>query len=267
MPTLDGITYTERVPQRKGTYREGSVSLPREFDVAWSDVDAFIRALLGGVTSVGGRTVRADPHEYRPGWGYWATRASFEGVGAPDMVNGQIAFELARVYADYSLPLSTGSAPGEDPDGEPDEIWGEERLEARPEWIQIPAYKLKWKSGGDTIEEPMGIPLVLGTLVLTRYNVSSVPISTYKNMVGKVNSATYRGFAAGTLLFAPFSSARTINVLGETSKYTVTIPLLWKPTGWKNMYRQDSSSTPPFEEVVSIESGKPLFAETSFAGL
>jgi hypothetical protein len=268
MPSLDGITYIELTPDGDiGSYARDSVSLRRVFDVDWADKDAFMRAMLGGTTEIGGKTIRVLPQEYESGSAYVATTASFRGLGPPTKVNNRLAFAQARITINYGLIESRYTWGESEEEDEPDEAWGDERVESHVEFLQIPGYKLKFTSDNKQLEEPSALPYSLGTLVLTRYNVSSVKESTYRAKKGHINSASYRGYAAGTLMFMGWNAARTINVYDQRPKYTVTVMLGIKETGWKNVLRWDKSgSTPQYEEVKTV-GGAPLFNETSFSGI
>ena len=259
MPSLFGVTYTERKPSRRGSYSRDNVSLPREFDIDTTDFDTFLAGLLGGVTTVGGVTIQEAPHRYKPGSRYYARNVSTEGLGAPSVGAGNlITYPKTRVSVDYG-PLTASNA---DEEGEPDEIWGDEELDSSVQMLQVPGYHLKF-SDGKKLDQPTGIPVVFGTLVLRRYDVAVVKESFYKSRQGKINSSAFGDYAAGTLLFAGYTKQRTINIYSETPKYTVSLKFLVKPSGWNKVLRETLGGAVVYEKVFTAGGGT-IFPEVSF---
>lgn len=270
MGTIAGISFDEVIGSNTGRISEDSVSLIRRFDVAWSQRFEFIAAMLGGSVAVAGETVRTLAQPYMTGSRYRALTAGFEGRGKASVDSaGMIAYEQARVEIEFGLPPDADRADGEPTSGSGGApVWAEEDAQFTVAVQQIPGYRLRVKDApagakNAWIAEPTGIPIITGTITFTRYDVAALKRSTLIAALNTVNTTAFMGYPAGTLLMGGFSPKRTINALGESSTYTLSLAMLYKSIGHNFFYVPGYSD--PQEVLVNNED--PLFSKTEFANL
>ena len=229
MGTIAGINYEQVIGEDGGEVSRDSHSRSRVFKVAWTDVDAFIAAMLGYTEDFGGATVITEAQRYEATSPLFANGASIGTLGKASIgVDGWLDYVGAKITIKYGLPVyDEGAGLG---------IigflgtWAEEDAQFAIVVQPIPGWVIALDGvTGDNkwVKEPVGIPIVTGMLTFTRYNVAAVDRAALIAAMGRPNSATFAGYAAGTLLFGGFAPKRSINTVGLSSAYTVTVAMLY----------------------------------------
>ena len=102
----------------------------------------------------------------------------------------------------------------------------------------------------------------------TRYNMAGFEEERYEALMGRVNSDTFLGRAAGTLLFVGYAPERTVNVLGEYSGINLTISLSYRQVPWNYWYRGTSGpAAEPARWDILEANGSRLFPATAFGAV
>ena len=258
MPSIEGISYTELNGSDIGSFNNrGEGTIQREFDVDWADRWTFMGLMLGGPVLMPDNNWYIYPPQYYPRTPLIAKNSSYKGIGEPGISGSDITYTKARIRITYGLAEFT-IAEQEDP-----AIWMEESSVYKAEILQIPSYALKFSGTDEKITEPAGIIVITADITLVRYNVAYLDRAAVEAMCGKVNSATFLNYPAGTLLFMGFSPKRTINVYGWSSMYTVSVGIKYKPEGWNNFFRPGHGWT----AVVINDDDDPLYESGDFSSL
>jgi hypothetical protein len=153
---------------------------------------------LAQTMTVGGSSVtRLIPliHPYISGANCYCD--SIKVYPAPDSVASWdgTAIAFADYFADvhfatYSYPMESGDQPTVTLD-----LQGGSEMVTRPGW----AYKML--SDGKPINHDVGVPVTTVDFTLTMHRLSSLDTSLYTSLAGSVNSTTFWGQAAGTVLY------------------------------------------------------------------
>ena len=262
MPTIEGITFAEQPGSGTFTIRDGKFVGVREFKIAWDDKGAFLLALLGGVSVYGITRVTQRPQPFEEGSHFIALGADVEGFGTWTNDGTYITYREVLVKINYGIPDYDEKDDPDDPAVEP---WIVLNFRSWTEQLVVPNYELEWASDNAPLPETIsgGFPVCHGQLSIEAINAVDPDFEALDGVRGKVNSDTFLGFGAGTLLFGGYSKHQTVNVAGEYSGWTITAELAWRQYDWRYQYRP---STGVWEEVERAD-GNPLFAEAAFTNL
>lgn len=96
-----------------------------------------------------------------------------------------------------------------------------------------------WEDTGDTIDQEdlqagVNYPLMSMTMDLA---VPSINIATISGLVGKINSSSWQGFAAETLLFEGATTTAQWNYETASWYFRVTYKFLWRPRSHNLIWR------------------------------
>ena len=92
----------------------------------------------------------------------------------------------------------------------------------------------------------------------TWHKLATLDTTTILSCVGKVNSSTWKGCAAGTVLFAGGDSDNQV-ALGGTSKKSIQYAFLYRPVPWNYLLHPTAGT---FQAVTAVGSGNGIYETT-----
>lgn len=268
--SINGCDCTEYKTSGSGTVSRTDSSRKRVFLCGWGDLEAVLTGIMGDDEMGMGNTGMP----YEEGSLLLASNVKWDPIGTPSQdANGMPVYPKAKIDVTFKpadLEIEDSSKEAED-DGEG--IWMEESANFQTQYLQLPRYSVRWEgvAGHEGIlKEPAGIPIVTGDVTLTRHQMDDINRESLVAAAGKVNELTFFGWPAGTLLFSGFSPRRTIDTLGKSSKYTLTVIFKCRlvrdkdgnAVGWNYQFRPGYGWW-----KVLINNEAPLFPSYNFRDL
>ena len=137
------------------------------------------------------------------------------------------------------------------------------RMEVAGQTVTV-AGNLKWLSDGEPFLKRGALPVKRFSLVkIVLYGMrSSFDLGDYEELLDHVNSDTFLGAAAGTVLFESAQVAQKM-LLEGTIIYQVELHLTYRPFGWNKVWRDY-----PFQvdELVNMD-GSKVYPEAALSPL
>jgi hypothetical protein len=232
----------------------GGSSAFRNIRVAWSNRISLAAYLLG----VSG----AAPQSYPDLTFLYCQEVDNEGEGVMSVgPNGMVAYERCLMKCQFRPLEYQGS-------GTNAVEAGNDTIDYGVEMIPLPTDKPVLRfgaSGTNYVTAYANPPIKVGveSITRTRYNLTSIPASTYEGLLDKTNNATYLGRAAETLRFDGVSTARSFDTAGA-ARYAVTYHLSFRSVGWNKIL---NPATGTFDAVTFINGGAKPYPTASFSGL
>lgn len=211
----------------KGVDQRGPYIHVNYYIQTYSDTDRFINALVGAGTLTGpisgGKVTRNTPHFHPLSTNLACVSASLimglgnpviNASGYPDYDGGAlIAAEYRPLTWDPITPDLNNSI-----DPSTSIIYCTQDLNLRTETFTVPGHALKFTAGpnsGETTDVPGKIQIPITELSLTFHQLPYMPVTAIRTLRGKVNSTTFLGATAGTVLFSAGSTTRDFNADGS----------------------------------------------------
>jgi hypothetical protein len=241
----------------------------------YANVPAFLQALGGGFESTGTITTYSVPHQYSTNFLVWCVRATCEGIGVPQRVNGETSFQGGSKVTAYYESLSYD--PRQRSNNQTPAPYITESRSIGGQMVTLTGTinpftgKAVWSFNDPTagwlqlLNDGPSLAFVQaeGEYRLQLHYRPSFSASTVNGLIGKVNNATFPGTsemgggATGTLLFLGDDTERSITADGVTLSYETTLKFAYKPIGWNNIISPydgsaaavgltESHSTPPY---------------------
>ncbi len=137
-----------------------------------------------------------------------------------------------------------------------------------------PYLTIRRRYGASAITQPgkayaiSGVPLEHDVAVVipeilysaTKYNVPTMDDSVYKTLAGKVNDATFLGYAAETVRFDGVEDEINVTV-GFVTTRTVSLSLAWRPRSWNEVLLPSGVWAAP----LNINDGSKMYAAGDFS--
>ena len=129
------------------------------------------------------------------------------------------------------------------------------------ERVTMPDSCYSFVGSGVTIKQDVGISISNQVKQITFYNVPYFDDSQFIAYQDTVNSTTFQGYSAGTLLFQPLTSRFSFGV-GVSPVYEVVMSFAWRSQPWN--YCQQANGV---WAAVQDGSGNPPYASSEFNNL
>jgi hypothetical protein len=246
---VGGITYVHAIQYfEKGIDSQGPFYNVEYHIDDWADSDDFVNYLLGlGATS---------PHRYALSPNLACTQAVAVGKGRPTL-----GTDGTPAYADGAIIKATyrsgGSTQGgattnlllDDPglqhqiDSSTPLVYCTQELDFGTEPIHFGAdqHKLVWNTGGTPAKVPFQVDVAVTTLVLTFHRRSYLPMTQVRNLRGKINSSTFLGATAETVIFLGAKTTREWSTDGRIEQ-KVQLTFKERAESWNKFLRPDAAS-------------------------
>lgn len=230
----------------------------------YSQSDTVLNQLMGYTARVGDLTQRIPPHQFPLSPNLYCTDATCDPCGVPILNSaGQISvtggFFVHATYRGSSMIIQQSQQdPGNDHQIDPTTpiVWATQELDFETETVYFEDHQFVWWATGDnTNNTKTGIPLKvtigITTLVITFHKLPYLPMSLVRSKRGRVNSTTFLGAPAETVLFL---GARTIREYSTDGSIVQKVSLTFKErdNSWNKFphkqtiawhYIQDSGGT------------------------
>lgn len=222
---IDG--FSKGIERGKGPWREVV------YRVAWDDSDAFMDALMGLSTSVGGRLIWPVPHSY-PGnlaLTCQGVRGEPKGAARPDP-DKLVAAEYCYVTARYES--SQYDVFGTDTDlshGGQSVPWARDTQRSYIQPYPIPKANLVYVTSGEPVANAPHARVPHKELRRSLIGVSFEAAALLDQIVGKVNAAPLWGYNTGTLLCEPYEVG-VENLPDGSRTGSMDITLVWRAYDW-----------------------------------
>lgn len=224
------VVALERHEGRSETLSEGRWRATRAFKVAWADRMQFTYDVLYG----GSGGSQPSPHQYPDvSFPTWAKSVSIKPIGT----SGQDGSNPGGQSISFShcIVTVTYESPGYDEGDTNDETIIKEGMNLASQGILVPGGTYTF-SGGGKLEEDF--PLMVGSIEwsIDISNWGGFDATDIVGKLGRINSSTYRGWAAKKLLFQSASATREYITTGLGSggwtKWDVSYKFLYREYEW-----------------------------------
>jgi hypothetical protein len=240
--------------------RTGNSTAIRTMLCAWEDRIAIINQIRGGGTQVGSVYYYIPAQVYPDAPFLPFDSIHVEGLPGENGLNvgpnGLVGYKYARLRITYkSLDYFDGVTTGT------------MSLDFATQVVGLPRSSPTYQFPDGTPLAPQDSPPIrvgIVTIVQTRKNLAELPTSLVQGLAGSVNSSTFLGGSAGTVLFDGAHADRRLTTTGAEN-WDMTYKFLYLPTGWNNILQpssKNSSSTAvgTFQQVTRISDGSTLYA-------
>ena len=114
--------------------------------------------------------------------------------------------------------------------------------------------------GGTPLNHDIAVVIPEILYSATKYNVPTLDDSVFKVLSGKVNAATFLGFAAETVRFDGVEDEINTNI-GMVTNRTVSLSLAWRPRSWNEILLPTGVWAAP----INISDGSKMYATGDFS--
>lgn len=219
IPTANTVEYFE-----KGIDEQGPYYLVQYYILNWQQSDIFINALLGYSTTSGlgsGGVVKRSPHQYPLSPGLLCRRARCIAPGQPKIgPSGLPDFSGgALIQAEYRSPQWQSSINNVQEQIDPNTAipFCTQELDHTTETYTLPGTKMFYDTTTRSTDQPFRIRVPVTNMSLT-FHLSPnlyVATGTIRAVRGCVNSTTFMGASAGTVLFRGCRTVRNYDSVGN----------------------------------------------------
>lgn len=260
----------------------------REFRVAWSDWQAFSRELLGSYQRVGCFFQFTPPMSFPDMSDVVVTSLNVEPFdgGNPDgsdirsIEAGTNSYPSAgaKVTATYESLHHAGSR--SDLPTVPDGTYLTFQTDLGAEYLSVPGRVWRWATPPDFRKLPPdvnpGIVIPTESYRLTWHRVASPDWDILRSLRGKINSETFMGSEAGTVLFLGAKATREFSFVGDDGFWKIEFTFSERAielaggglAGWNYFYKELPIGGEHWAEIEDITGNSPYASadlETLFA--
>lgn len=238
--TIGGVTCQELQGSGKVTFGPDGPVGERNFQCAWADRFELASELMG--------YLRTSP-ESSPSWfrtapdkfvGYsgvlFCQGVAVNGVGEMSQnSDGYPTYSIARVDATYGVPK--GEEQDQDDSDPEDSVVATLDIDFHSEFITFGSYNYFWQQTGTKCPEPIqrGKLVVVIDKTYQQKGLPEIPEAAIISYIGKVNSATWQGCEAGTMLFVGATSRKSYTAEGK-KQYELTYHFKYRPAASWNKF-------------------------------
>lgn len=241
------VGYKELVGSGEQEYSQDANTSKRSFLVEWRNADRFAAELIGNTQIVGGGSQKRTPPKRDPDRnGLVCKKCTVAGDRLGEHNGkGYIAYEYARISADFSTPDRPDANDGEDNDSV---TYLSESYEPLVELIPLEGWDLLWQ-GGSQEGEPVGEDAVFNyTLRKIKVTINverwyNPPLLDMFQAAGQCNNAIFRptilAYPAESLLFsfpgASYELTSKTKSLAQTP-WSLGLEFIYHPFGWNTLF-------------------------------
>ncbi len=258
------IDFEELNGSGKVTWAGGTATATRIFNVVWDDAFDFVDEVLGGY-GIGGAYNGPGQYPYLPY--LWATEADMEGFGVPDeglrALGRVIKYTHAKITIKYEPQLFQD-------DDDPQTV-EEESLTISTEMMTLPSGSYEYTGDGVVVADSAMPGMLMTTMQynVSRTHVSSLEAAVISGLIGRVNDNTWRGWAAGLVLFPGVSANRKTTTDGR-EEWNIDYSFLIRTTDWNHIYRPTAAGgdrTTKFQAIRTVTGHHPVYDPGDFTNL
>lgn len=211
--------------------------------IPWADAAAYAQTVTGGYITLNGIRVFRIPAQHH-------TLLLFCNDCRVEPFNYDAD---GQDWLDAKATLTYGIL--DQPQGDDDTQVGDVSIEVQGEEMVLPKANFTVDGdelGDDDINPVKVIPVI--SLKITYHSQPTISPTAWINYVGKVNSSSFEGYPAETVMFQNPSASRTITTDGNDS-YDYTYTFVVRPQGWNKIYRPGDGWVeldPPMYETANL---------------
>lgn len=281
-----GVEYSEWDNSPRIRFGRDGASAVRQFIVYdWAKIYTFARELLGTFQANGVVTTFRQPLPF-PGFPALLVNDlsidphmpdSPDGDSVADLTTGTNSYDAgAIVTANYTAryDLQGGNNGPEIPEGTTILVSGDHGTET----YSTPGRVWRWGTvAGNPVVDPdtfPGIVIPTGEWNVTWSRVPLPPWDTIRAARGKLNSSTFLGSPAGTVMFAGYTLRRMFQYVENSELWELTYRFRevikersdGTQVGWNYFYREQASGGEHWHTIQNVSGDKP-YGEVDFATL
>jgi hypothetical protein len=273
--TPGGINFEELEDSPKLHFGARGCTAVRMFKVPWANYEAFVEELMGvsldfagavnltpGIPFPGNRTnLFCEDIDVEP---FGGENAAPTGTAVTTLASGTNTYDNgARITARYAQNAgdSNNSAPTP---VQNTYLTYEGKTSA--EYFTVASRAWKWQADNAPVPDdvPVGLLSPVSEYTITWHRVTRPPWATINSAMGKVNSDTFSGLLAGTLLFTGCDSVPTFYANRQILVWQLTYHFRYKADGWNFFFRSDIGA---WREIVAKVGGARPYTSAAFANL
>jgi hypothetical protein len=261
MPTLNGISF--KILDEgfsKGVDQGGPFYRCLFMIEDWDSSDAFCNSLMGFGTSTGpitGITVtRGVPYAFPTSPNLFCVSATVvQGLGKlttnAESLPGYDAGALIAVeFRPPPWNFSGADNPNHNFDPATPIAWASQELSFSSQSFTLPNSKLKFTATNDPTDVYVKFEIPITIMTLTYHKLPYLPMGVVSNLSGRVNSGTFLGKPAETVLFKGCTSSREFNTDGTVvQRITLTFESRHADHPWNSL---PSGDDPTFRPVSGL---------------
>lgn len=230
----------------EGTIQDEGSSSQIRYLIQWADLPAFIAALKGGWRKLNDLNWTYTEPEHHPIWtNLFAQTVGYEKVGSVVSVGNPgarvVAWEYAIVTATFTA-LPTDTAGG----GGGDEVVAEE-LDFYADVLTFPGEEIFYSDGTAASQNRAFAKIIPGcNYIITIFHVPELPGGDasliFRKLESPVNSSSFRGAAAGKMLFMGARAARSLasySAFDNLKHWHLEYRFNYRPIGWNKGYKEN----------------------------
>jgi len=265
-----GITFQELEDSPRIKIKLNATTATRKFLVAWDDWKDFAIELLGSYTVTGTTTNITPPIEF-PGVDNLIPIDVDVSPFMPDSPTGTVSVTLdgqhneyaagAVVTVSYETRFNTTS-----PVTAPNGTWVTLEGDLGAEMMTVPGRMFQWTGTSTNLPDDAnpGILVPTGQFSLTWHKVLFPPWSTIRSLRGKVNSSSFLGAAAETVLFLGASYRRQFQVTNDSGHWEVVYRFAESSKqlasgsvgGWNHFWKEVAASGEHWVKIDAADNGE-----------
>lgn len=215
----------------------------------WSLADSVANQLRGYTTRIGTTTMRYPPHQHPLSPNLQCIDVKIEGVGTATLNASGLPYYSDGFIAScryQAIPWMPGAVndPGNLNQIDPTNpiLWCTQELDFATEEYVHESNQYVWETGDSLNGTKTGIPIrvTLGvtTMNITFHQLPYMPLATLRSLRNKINSTTFLGASAYTILFVGGRSVRDFSADGTICQ-KVSLTFKERDVDWRMFLRKD----------------------------
>jgi hypothetical protein len=280
------VNYEELAGSPQIAITQQGATAVRSFRVGWDDWQAFARTLLGSYGDIGGTARVAQPVAF-PGFANLFVAEITVEPFDPDSPDGRTVFALETDTNAYRSGAKITAVYKTQFDGEgyalaslprvPKGTFLTYKSELGAEYQHVPGRVWRWAiddtpSVADDVNP--GILIPTGSVQLSWLRVTAPPWSAIRALRGKVNSSSFLGSPAGTVLFLGVRAVREFQMLQVGGMWRLDYYFSeqtkersgGEKVGWNYFYKEQADGGEHWLPIADADGTAP-YAAADFQGL
>lgn len=280
------VTYEELSGSPQIAITQQGATAVRSFRVGWDDWQAFARMLLGTYGEIGGTALFAQPAAF-PGFKNLFVAEIQVDPFDPDSPDGRAALALdtetngyrggAKVTAVYKTQFDGEGYALRNLPRVPNGTYLTYRSELGAEYQHVPGRVWRWAIGetppvADDVNP--GILIPTGSVQLSWLRVPTPPWAAIRALRGKVNSSSFLGSPAGTVLFLGVKATREFQMLETGGMWRLDYYFSEQTkersggdkVGWNYFYKEQAADGEHWVPIADAD-GQAPYAAADFQSL
>lgn len=277
MPAFSSpVTLEELEGSPKFQFSKDGASATRTCKMNWSQIQAMVDSYFGQ-TIPAGRGVLRFNQASMPGFPQMVVETigiePFDDVAATYSAGGAITHTYARVTINYkTVPWDRDENNKSDDPDRPEGTYLTHTVTHGSEMMTLPAAGWKWQGSGKKLPDDMNVGMLIPTEEhsFSWKSVPKPPFNSITDLVGKVNSVSFSGKAAETMMFIGATASRQMTTDG-TRAWTLDYKFSGRAikhaggtAGWNHLFNPETGQ---WEKPITVAGGNTIYQTGSMGSL